>query len=228
MRSLKVTHILRVAGALFVERGFVQTTMDAIAERLDMSKPFIYQFFRTKHALLIALYDAELRDSLATLGDASLAGGSPQERLTQFIQVAVRKNVKNQGLTSMLALEEKHLPKPKMIEINELESQFNKRLTAIIKDGAKAGTFNVANPVLASRAIMGMLQWVKRWYHNTGELGVETVAEEFSVLALQMLNFKAPVVARSMPRPARKSAGRAGAGPARSSRAGSRVKLGGA
>ena len=188
MRLLKVSHILREAGALFIERGFVQTTMDAIAERLDVSKPFIYQFFKTKHALLVALYDAELRDSLATLGDASLGGGTPPDRLANFIQVAVRKNVKNQGLTAMLALEEKHLPKAKMAQINALEDQFNQRLTAIIKDGVEAGAFNARNPALASRAIMGMLQWVKRWYRNTGDLGVETVAAEFSGMAMRMLN----------------------------------------
>lgn len=188
MRSLKVSHILREAGNLFVERGFVGTTMDAIAERLDMSKPFIYQFFKNKHALLVALYDTELRDSLATLGSASVGAGPPRERLINFIQVAVRKNVKNQGLTSMLALEEKHLPKAKMTEIYELEGQFNQRLTSIIKDGVRAGTFKVSNPVVASRAIMGMLQWVKRWYRSSGQLSVETVAEEFCVLALRMLD----------------------------------------
>jgi len=187
MHSLKVTHILREAGALFVEHGFVGTTMDAIAERLEMSKPFIYQFFKNKHALLLALYDAELRDSLSVLEDASARGGTPVERLVNFIEVAVRKNVKNQGLTSMLALEEKHLSKAKMSEIQALEGQFNRRLTSIILEGVKSGNFTVGNPAIASRAIMGMLQWVKRWYRHSGELGVEAVATEFCELALRML-----------------------------------------
>lgn len=187
MRSLKVAHILREAGILFMEHGFVGTTMDAIAERLDMSKPFIYQFFKNKHALLVAMYDTELRDSLATQADPSINGGTPRDRLVSFIQVAVRKNVKNQGLTSMLALEEKHLPKAKMTEIYELEGQFNRRLASIIKDGVESGEFKVTNPVIASRAIMGMLQWVKRWYKTSGELSVETVAAEFCELSLNML-----------------------------------------
>jgi len=187
MRSLKVTHILREAGILFMEHGFVGTTMDAIAERLDMSKPFIYQFFKNKHALLVAMYDTELRDSLATLGDPSINGGTPRDRLLSFIQVAVSKNVKNQSLTNMLVLEEKHLPKAKMAEIYELEDQFNQRLASIIKDGVKSGEFKVDNPVISSRAIMGMLQWVKRWYKTSGELSVKTVTEEFCELSLNML-----------------------------------------
>ncbi len=194
MRSLKEKRILREAGKLFVERGFVGTTMDAIAERLDMSKPFIYQFFKNKHALLIALYDAELRSSLETLGDAPAATETPRARLVHFVRMAVRKNVQNQGLTRMLALEENHLPKAKMAEIHALEAQFNHRLTAIIKDGIRAGEFETGNAALASRAIMGMLQWIKRWYRNTGELSVDEVTDEFCDLALRMLR---PPAARS-------------------------------
>jgi hypothetical protein len=87
----------------------------------------------------------------------------------------------------MLALEEKHLPAAKMAEIHALENQFNHRLTEIVKAGVKAGSFEAPNPAVASRAIMGMLQWVKRWYRPTGALGVDQLASQFQALALKML-----------------------------------------
>lgn len=58
---------------------------------------------------------------------------------------------------------------------------------AIIKEGIETGVFEAGNPALAARAIMGMLQWVKRWYKPSGALGVDSVTEEFCELALRML-----------------------------------------
>ncbi|MBV7484564.1 TetR/AcrR family transcriptional regulator [Bordetella sp. BOR01] len=189
LHELKATHILREAGKLFVECGFVGTTMDAIAARLDMSKPFIYQFFKSKHAILVALYDRELRDSLAVLTDVSARTGPVHEQLLQFVRVAVRKNVTNQGLTNMLALEEKHLPAEKMAEIRALEARFNRNLKDIVTAGVQAGVFHVDNPGMASRAIMGMLLSVKRWYRPSGSLGVDAIAEQFCDFALRIVGY---------------------------------------
>jgi len=187
LHELKATHILREASKLFVECGFVGTTMDAIAARLDMSKPFIYQFFKSKHAILVALYDRELRDSLAVLTDVSARTGPVHEQLLRFVRVAVRKNVTNQGLTNMLALEEKHLPAEKMAEIRALEARFNRNLKDIVTAGVQAGVFHVDNPGMASRAIMGMLLGVKRWYRPSGGLGVDAIAEQFCDFALRIV-----------------------------------------
>lgn len=190
VRALKVAHILEAASALLVERGFVGTTMDAMAERLAMSKPFIYQFFENKHAVLVALYDRELRDSLSVLSDPLANEGTSQQRLVHFVAVATRKNIVNRELSSALALEEKHLPKEKMAEIRALEVQFHRRLTSIIKDGIGEGAFHANDPQLASRAVMGMTQWVKRWYRPSKELSADEIANEFCELALRMVGFR--------------------------------------
>ena len=192
LRELKATHILREASKLFVECGFVGTTMDAIADRLDMSKPFIYQFFRSKHAILVALYDRELRDSLGVLTDVSARTGPAHEQLLRFVRMAVRKNVTNQGLTNMLALEEKHLPAEKMSEIRALEARFNLNLKEIVIAGVEAGVFHVDNPGMASRAIMGMLLGVKRWYRPTGTLDIDAIAEQFCDFALRIVGYAGP------------------------------------
>lgn len=201
MRALKVDHILRVASQLFVERGFVGTTMDAIAEQLDMSKPFIYQFFKTKHAILVALYDRELRSSLQVLSDASTQSGSAQEQLTRFVRLAVSKNVTNQALTNMLALEEKQLPDKKMVEIRALESRFNGRLKEIVIAGVASAEFQVNNPSLAARAIMGMLLGVKRWYRASGELTADEIAEQFCEFALRTVGFSADAIKKRPRKP---------------------------
>lgn len=52
--------ILEAARSLFIERGYVATTIDAVAEAADVSPETIYGVFGTKRALLSELIDASI------------------------------------------------------------------------------------------------------------------------------------------------------------------------
>jgi AcrR family transcriptional regulator len=52
--------VLDAARALFIERGYVATTIDAIAERADVSSETIYSTFGNKRSLLSQLVDASI------------------------------------------------------------------------------------------------------------------------------------------------------------------------
>lgn len=52
--------VLAAARELFVERGFVGTTIDAIAERADISSETVYSTFGSKRALLAELVDVSI------------------------------------------------------------------------------------------------------------------------------------------------------------------------
>ncbi len=52
--------VLDAARALFVQRGFVGTTIDAIAERADVSPETVYASFGTKRAVLAELVDVSI------------------------------------------------------------------------------------------------------------------------------------------------------------------------
>ena len=52
--------VLDAARALFIERGYVATTIDAIAERADVSTETVYATFGTKRAVLSELVDVSI------------------------------------------------------------------------------------------------------------------------------------------------------------------------
>jgi AcrR family transcriptional regulator len=63
-QKASATHrrIVDAAAALFLERGYVQTTIDAIAERADVAVETVYARFRNKRNLLIAVKDAAVTE----------------------------------------------------------------------------------------------------------------------------------------------------------------------
>ena len=48
VKGFKRDRILEAATQLFYERGFTGTTMQAVADRLQVTKPFIYSYFKDK------------------------------------------------------------------------------------------------------------------------------------------------------------------------------------
>ena len=48
--------ILNCSESLFASNGYKNTSMDMIAEKCDISKPTLYNYFASKNALFMGLY----------------------------------------------------------------------------------------------------------------------------------------------------------------------------
>ena len=59
--------ILDAAGRLFLERGFNDTSMDAIAEAAPVSKPTLYSHFKDKGDLFAAVINGRCCAMVATM-----------------------------------------------------------------------------------------------------------------------------------------------------------------
>ncbi len=75
--ALKRTRILAAAADLFYENGYENTTLDAVAERLGVSKPFIYAHFNSKADLLADICSRGIASSLEALDQALSTDASP-------------------------------------------------------------------------------------------------------------------------------------------------------
>ena len=63
--------ILLAAKELFLEEGYDSTTIRKIADRVGISAPALYLYFRDKEALLLALCDQTFGHLLDEIGRAS-------------------------------------------------------------------------------------------------------------------------------------------------------------
>lgn len=129
--------ILKAAEEVFLEKGFISTTIDEIAERAGITKRTLYKLFPSKLALYIDIYD----DYLHTLG-LELAKTSkqhaPSEELILMIFDTLFEFTKNN---------EKFFRLYWMLDSDEFEGAIPDKLVKHVQDRTKAMFKSVVGPI---------------------------------------------------------------------------------
>ena len=79
--AYKRERILEEAGSLFFTMGYEAATLDMLAERLRVTKPFLYTYYRNKGHILSAICDLGVKESLAALDALDGKAGTSVDRL---------------------------------------------------------------------------------------------------------------------------------------------------
>jgi AcrR family transcriptional regulator len=185
--AYKRERILEEAVKLFYERGFSGTTLDDIAGKLGVTKPFIYTHFRSKVELLEAICRPTIEMSLDAITQAAQRSGTPSERLFDGIIDFSKVVLRRQANIAVYFREEKHLSEAGLAEINTLRKRFDRVLSELLEEGARAGEFSIADIRLAALAIGGMVSWAYTWYQPAGRLPIDAVGAKLARFALQLV-----------------------------------------
>lgn len=185
--AYKRDRILEEAVKLFYERGFSGTTLDDIAGKLGVTKPFIYTHFRSKVELLEAICRPTIEMSLEAIVSAAQQPGTASERLFNGVVDFTKVVLQRQGNIAVYFREEKNLSDAGLADINALRKRFDRVLSELLKEGADAGEFTVADVRVAALAIGGMVSWAYTWYQPGGRLTIDEVGAKLAHFALQMV-----------------------------------------
>ena len=204
--ALKRERTIAVAAELFYERGYENTSLDAIAERMSVTKPFIYAHFTSKAELLAEICSRGIASALAALnGVLTTMTGTPAERLSEVGRRFVAAVLSNQRYIAIFSREQKNLAQEDFHRISEMRRSFDTKLVALLDEGVEAGEFQVRDTRMAALAIGGMVSWAYVWYRPDGRLTLEQISHELTSLILSMSGVSQPMPPRPS-RPARRRA----------------------
>jgi AcrR family transcriptional regulator len=167
--DFKRRRIREEAGHLFYEHGYEGATIDAIAQRLDVTKPFIYSYYKNKSELLFDICRTGISLSLDAMDRAHEGQLSPAERLRLLVDRVMRIIFDYQEYIVVYVREEKNLDAGLARQIREQRNLFDHRLAELLKAGHRAGEFVIRDPVLTATTIGGMMTWVAFWYSPSGK-----------------------------------------------------------
>jgi AcrR family transcriptional regulator len=189
LEMFKRERILKEMIELFQERGVREVTLDALAERLKVTKPFIYQFFDSKQQLIATVYERGAQQLLASI-DGYLDSELPAaKRLHDFVRSFALQNIESRAISVVFSQEEGDLPPDTVKSIRAIHRQFDNKLASLIEDGIKSGEFAVQEPHIAGLAISGMVRWIHRWFQD-GRLSAAEIAALFADYALNLVGYR--------------------------------------
>ena len=202
--SLKRERTIEAAAELFYERGYENTTLDAVAERLGVTKPFIYAHFSSKTELLAEICSRGIASSLKAINSVLDLTASPTEKLSLLGKRFLTVVLENQKHIAIFSREEKNLGGKDFQRISNMRRDFDAKLRSLLRDGVAAGEFEINDERVAALAIGGMVSWAYVWYRSNGRLSLPDLADQMSDLILSLVKASPRRSGGSSP-PARKA-----------------------
>ena len=127
LETFKRERILTEMIELFRERSFREVTLDALAERLKVTKPFIYQFFDSKQHLLATVYERGAQQLLASIEGYLDKEAPAAKRLHDFVRSFALQNIESRAISVVFGQLEGDLPPNFTLASNTFEMEWPPR-----------------------------------------------------------------------------------------------------
>ena len=180
-KSLRRQLIIDAAVKVFHQRGYRAATLDDVAHELGLTRPAMYHYVSSKENLLSLIYIQALESFFATIYEITGMDLSPPDKLRLFVRRHLRTVViENLAMFTVFFSEENQLPEKDFQKIREEKRKFTKVVEDIILEGIAQGYFREVNAKLQSNAIIGMCNWLFRWYKpDQSSFTPEEITEQF-------------------------------------------------
>lgn len=187
-QNKKKQKLLQVSAQLFNEKGYQSTTMQDIADYLGIKKGSIYYYINTKEDLLYELGTATLQmllDSAYKIKDLEV---EPDEKLRQLIHNHMRLLCEHLDLFTVSLRELNKINVPTYWdEIVKLRKEYEIIAREIVQKGQSAGLYTNYDHRIVVNGILGMMNWIIRWYSPQGEKSPDDIAEVWTEMILHGL-----------------------------------------
>jgi AcrR family transcriptional regulator len=192
-RQVPLTPLLRHASEAFYDQGFHGASVRDIAGRAGVTVPALYYHHENKEAILVAVLEAMTVD-LLPCGQAAIADGhrDPVREVANLVECLVLHFTVRPMLAGLDA-EHRYLGPEARTHYGEIRRANELLLRGVVTRGIDQGVFRVEDPAEATRALLGMVTAVGRWYDASGSLSPQQVAHRYVDLSLALLGV-APAV----------------------------------
>ncbi|MGE0136894.1 MAG: TetR/AcrR family transcriptional regulator [Ilumatobacteraceae bacterium] len=163
-RSLMENELLDRAAALFSTRGFRATSLQEIAEAMEVSRPALYYYVDSKDDLLNRLVSGFLDALIANVQAAGSSSAPASEKLATIVDCLVEPMLKEPERFRLLGQQGSDLPAPVAKQADDARRAVTTVLEAVLHDGMKEGVFAHTQPRVAARAVLGMINSVLDWH----------------------------------------------------------------
>jgi Transcriptional regulator len=158
-KMTKRDSILDAAFTLFMKKGYWDTKIIDIADAAGIGKGTIYEYFESKDAILLELYQSKFENcyqDLNVLLDRDISSTEKLEEYVRFDLINTQKfGFSKNILMDMLMKSDAFQNRTLIDSIHKLIGFKVSILYQIIEEGIRLGEFSKVDPLMAATSIMG-------------------------------------------------------------------------
>lgn len=182
VRRVRLTQkiIVETAAELFAWKGFGATSLNDIAEALDVTKVALYYHVKNKEEILRLIYLMVLNMAEEPLRRIVESELSPVEKLRHAVEHHISVTVNTSPAIKVFYREYAHLTGPFAKEIMLREKDYERYFEQIIQEGMAKGIFKPDfDPKIITFGLLGMCHWLSQWYKPSGRYTHRQIASMF-------------------------------------------------
>jgi AcrR family transcriptional regulator len=176
--QLKRQAVIAEASRAFGHGGYQNVSLDEIAKSLNVTKPALYHYFKSKQELLYECHNLSMEIGDMALEKAMTTGKNGLEKLEKFLSIYIQAFASEMGASAVLREYNGMTPNDRK-RIMARRRQFDLRLRGLIQEGIGDKTIAECNPKLAVFWFMGAITSIPSWYRLDGELSGSDIALAF-------------------------------------------------
>ena len=179
--------ILEAAVIIFSQKGFHATSMQDIAQAVNLRKASLYHHVSSKQEILVDLLDQALDILIDQIQDVLDLPLPPEKKLRMAVHRYLSTLFLHRSRASVLLMEHRSLEPELRSRHLPRRDKFEVLWRNLIIEGKSQGVFICRDPALATRAILGMLNWTITWYKPAGSLSADQISDDIADLILNGL-----------------------------------------
>ena len=178
--------ILATAAEIFWTKGYHATSMNDVAEAMNMRKASLYHHISSKEQLLYQISLSSMYHIIDAFGAST--GANAETRLHAIIVNHVRALLNDRNWHATGLVELRSLPPEQRREIIDLRRKYEGLMDTALLDVQQQTNRWAGVPTSVVRmAVLGMLNWAVFWYNPDGPQTPDSIATNFAAIFLPSL-----------------------------------------
>ncbi len=174
--------ILDAAAQVFRKKGFHAASMADIAQAVQLKKASLYHHVTSKQEILLALLDRAIGLLIEHIEPIVMRPDPADEKLRTMIRTYLQLLAENADLAAVLLFEHRSLEPNQHARHIPNRDRFETLWRSVIVEGQAVGLFAPHDPAIATRALLGIMNWTITWFRPQGRFTIGEIADHYIAL----------------------------------------------
>lgn len=180
--DLKRRAVILAAGRAMAKRGFAAISLDEVAKELNVSKPALYYYVRSKHEILFEFHKLSFELGARCREKALAEGKNGLDKFVIYLKAYITGLIDDLGGGAAMT-EYHHLSPEDQKALQPLRDDYDRFYRGLIAEGISDGSIRKVDAKMAVFFVVGAIRGIHRWYNPEGPLSGAQIADAFVDLA---------------------------------------------